>query len=498
MKMKSFLLGTMEHTFVFGLGGILQRVISFLLLPIYLHNLTPSDYGILALLDIIAMLFGSIILQGLPTSVFRAFSYDYLNQETEQKEVVGSAYLHLIISPLIFYGLLYLLAPQISEFFFKNSTGENISLVRLTFITGIFAASTNIPFAVMRAKLQSKFMIVVSIVRLFVNVSFNIYFVVFLQMNVAGIVWGNLITQFLMFIASPLLLSNSMVWKISINKLKEMLLFGWPIIPSSIAGWILSSADRYFIEHFSTTSELGLYSLGFQISSVLTVVILQPFRTVWPAIFYPKSKEQDAPNVFGKFFTYFLLITSVFGLCLIAGAEPMIQLLGPKEYWHAHVVVPILVFCLILGDTGVQSIITIGLYLQKKTKYVPIIVAIGALINIVLNWLLVPRYGMMGAAVATLVCSILMTLMCYLLNTIFYPIKLEMKRICHLTIILILLVILNYHIAINSFILMIVVKSILIIMFPILLYLTHFFDDQEKNVLKSIREKGLSYIFEKS
>ena len=482
--MKSFLKNTAKHTMVYGLGQILQRAIGFILLPIYLRYLTPYDYGILAILDIISLLFGSLILQGIPSALFRSFSYDYLNKEEEQKEAIGTAYMYLLFSSLAVYGFLLFLAPYISGFFFKGK--DQVHLVRLIFLTGFFGASANIPFVVIRAKSLSKQMVGISLSRSLIGISLNIYFVVFLHMNVAGIVWGNLLTAIMMFLATPFLLLKDISWKVSIPKLKEMLFFGWPLMPGAIATWILASADRYFLEHFSTTTELGLYALGFKIAVILNIILLQPFRVAWPAIFYPKAKDGEDPEIFGRFFTYFLLIAAGVGLCLIVAAGPLIRLIGPKEYWEASKVVPVLVFSLILGNGGLQSIINIGLFLKKKTQYAPIIVSVGAIFNIALNWLLVPLYGMMGAAVATLLCSLVTLVIAYKLSSHFYPIKLEMRRICHLCSILILILLAHCFLYIDSLLISACIKFILIIGFPTLLYFTTFFTKEETVAIKGM------------
>ena len=485
--MKSFLKNTGKHTFIFGLGNIITTGTSFLLLPVYLHYLTPYDYGILALLDIIALFFGSVILQGLPNSLLRSYSYDYLNKEVEQKEVVGSAYLYLLISPLFYYSLLYFLAPYISGFVFKSS--NPVLLVRLIFLTGFFQVSTNITYAVMRANLQSKKMVTISVLSSILTICLNFYFVVILKMNVAGIVWGNLISSAIFFLVSPVLLRSYILWKISLGKLKEMLLFGWPLIPVALGIWVLASADRFFIEHFSTTSQLGLYSLGFKIAVTLNIFVLHPFQIAWPTIFYKQAKQKNATETFERFSLIYLLIAGGIGLCLILGAEPLVRLVAPKEFWGAHVVVPILVFSLIFGNDGLQQIINMGLFIKKKTQYLVFIIAVGAICNIGLNWIFVPLYGMIGAAIATLSSSIVMLILSYKISFKFYPIKLQMRRIGHLFALLLFIVVLNYCIFVDSLLWMVSIKLLLIIMFPGLLYLTRFFDHQEKDEIITIVHK---------
>ncbi|HPR73407.1 MAG TPA: oligosaccharide flippase family protein [Bacteroidales bacterium] len=476
--MKEFLKKIGEHTFIFGIGNIIQGAISFLLLPVYLHYLTPYDFGILALLDIINMLFGSIILQGIPTALFRSYSYDYVGQDIEQKEAVGTAFIYILISSFVFFGVLGLCAPYITHVVFKDS--NPVSLVRLIFLTGFLYSVTNIPFVVMRAKLQSRLMITISILRGLSTIILNVFFVAYMKMNVEGIVWGNLIPTAVMFFITPLLLKNDILWRLSFSKLKTMLSFGWPLVPSFIASWILSSTDRYFIEHLSTTSELGLYSLGFKIASIMTLVFLQPFQIAWPAVFFPKANDSDAISIFQRFTTYFMLLGCGFGLGLILGAEPLIKIMGTKEYWSAYMVVPLVVFSLMLGVGGFQEILNAGLYLKNKTKYIAVITILGAVINVAFNVVLIPHFGMMGAATATMISSFMMVVFTYIASSKFYKIKFQTFRLLHVLIVIIALMIVNLLTHTTSLIAMIFIKTLLLMSYPVLLYSTGFFTKDEK------------------
>jgi O-antigen/teichoic acid export membrane protein len=489
--MKTFIKNLGEHTFIFGLGNIIQGAISFLLLPVYLHYLKPSDYGIIALLDVISMIFGSIILQSIPTSLFRAYSFDYVNNTVEQKEAVGSAFIYLVVSSIICFSILILAAPTITGLVFKGS--NPVSLVRLTFLTGLFNVPANIPLVVMRAKLQSKTMVTISIARGLSTIALNIFFVAYMKMSVAGVVWGNLIPAAVMFAISPLLLRNEMSWILSFGKLKRMLLFGWPLIPGFIGAWIFGSADRYLLEHLSTTSELGLYSLGYKFASILSIVILGPFQIAWPAIFFPKAKDEDALLVFQRFTTYFMLLGCGLGLCLVVGAEPAIRLMGPKEYWSAHIVVPVLVLSFLFGTGGLQEIMNVSLYIKDKTGVIPAIIGVGAVTNIILNVLLIPRYGMMGSAIATMIGSIIMATLTYMAGSRYYKISIESRRFIKILLIFIFITALNFVVRVDSIVVMIICKTALFLIYPVLLYVV-IFNEREKREISSLISKSIAFM----
>lgn len=489
--MRIFIKQLGQHTFIFGIGNIIQGAISFLLLPVYLHYLRPSDYGIIALLELIAMITGSVILQSIPTSLFRVYSYDYLDNPQEQKEAVGSAFIYLIISSTICFGLLIMIAPFITSLVFKEF--KPVSLVRLVLLTGLFSVPANIPLVVFRAKLMSKTMITISIIRGLVTIALNIFLVAYMKMNIAGMVWGNLIPSFVMFAISPALLKNDMTWKISFDKVKKMLAFGWPLVPGFLGGWILASSDRYLLEHLSTTYELGLYSLGYKFASILSLAFLGPFQIAWPAIFFPKAREDDALPVFRRFTTYFMLLGCGVALCLVAGSEPLIRLMGPQEYWRAHIVVPVLAMALLLGTGGLQEVLNVSLYIKAKTKIIPVIIGAGVLANIIMNILFIPYYGMMGSAVATLISMVLISVLTYIASHRYYQVTMEYKRIAMIVTLFTLLSILNYAVRIEGMIPMILYKGVLLAAYPALL-LIGFFTADEKRAMSELLEKVMGIL----
>ena len=488
--MKDFLKKAAKHTAIFGVGDVAQKIVGFLLLPVYMRCLTPEDYGILALLGVISMIFGNLILQGIPTACFRAYSFDYSKDEGAQKEVISSAYSYLLVVSFVFFSILFLLAPFISDIAFKR--GDFSLFLRIVFVTDFLGCASNIPFVILRARLLSALASGIAVTRVIVGSTLIIWFVVFKDMKVEGILIANLLMASLLFFTSPLIpiiIHRSFSLRISLNKLREMLAFGLPFIPGTFAMWLLSATDRYFLEHFSARSELGLYSLGFTFASIISFIFIQPFNRTWPAIFYPKAQEPDAKKTFSRFPTYFLLIGSLLGLCVILGAEHVIKIMGPKQYWSAYKVVPILIMSILIGVGGLQSLMNIGIFLEKKTKYAPLIVSCGAVLNILFNALLVPRYGMMGAAIATVISSACMVAITIKINQKVYPVSYEYRRIGHLSILFFAVVALSYIVHIESFLLIIPAKISFLLMFILLLFLTKFFTAQELSLIKEYYHK---------
>jgi len=169
--------------------------------------------------------------------------------------------------------------------------------------------------------------------------------------------------------------------------------------------------------------------------------------------------------------------------------------MGTREYWNAYVVVPLVVFSLILGVGGLQEILNAGLYLKSKTNYIALITVLGAVINVAFNVVLIPHFGMMGAATATVISSFMMAFFTYIASSKYYKIKFQTWRMCHIMIIVIALMSMNSLIHIRSLIMMVLVKTLLFMSYPLLLYVTGFFTREEKigmvNVINRVMNTSL-------
>jgi len=389
--------------------------------------------------------------------------------------VVSTSYLYLLSSAFIFLGIATLFSRQINNLLFQSK--DYTLLVRLTFITGFFNVLSTIPFQLFRAKLQSVKFSLVSILRFLLNVSFNIYFILKLKMGLSGVVYGNLFTAILISILTFFLIYKNLSLKFSFSKLKSMLSYGFPLVPGGLSIWVLSVANRYFLERLSTTTELGLYSLGSRFSGILELLIIQPFLTTWPSIYFPLAKEENAPPTFSRLTTYFLLIGSFCSLGIIAISNPVLKIMAGQKFWGAYKVIPLLVFSVLLY--GLFSLLNIGIFIQKKTKYNPLIIGIAAIFNLLLNYFLIPPYGMLGAAYATFFSYLLMDLLAYIINVRVYPVPYEWIRILKIVSVTVLFLFILNQIQVNSWQRELLYKVLILLFFPLVLWGTGFFTSSE-------------------
>ncbi len=425
--MLHFIRETTKHTSIYGMGGMATKVIGFFLLPLYTHYLTPADYGVLGLLYITMRVLDIIVIQGLTTSIFRAYSFDFKDQPEHQHEAVRTAYYYSIGSALLMFGSMSLFAGFINDLVFKD--GQWTQLFRLMFLAGIFRATQNIPRQMMRAHRQS---VAYSFIQLCDMVSaalLNIWFIVGMKLGLAGIVYSEVIREGALMIVFFFPIRKYLGRGFSMEKMKDMLAFGLPKVPGGLSFLVLAAADRYFLEHYSTPTELGLYSVGYRLATLLSDFAIQPFIQTWPTMYFPlcKDAKDEGKEVLGRFLTYFMLLVGFIALGICVFVKPLLRIMADQKFHEAYRVVPIVVAALVFS--GLYRVITVGVNIKKKNIWLPVMVAGAAVVNIVFNFLLIPRWGMMGAAWATVIAYFAMCAASYVVDEYYFPIRYEWARV---------------------------------------------------------------------
>ncbi|MDZ7289967.1 MAG: polysaccharide biosynthesis C-terminal domain-containing protein [candidate division KSB1 bacterium] len=419
-----------KHLSIFAIASALSKAVSFLLLPIYTRYLTPADYGILELLSVTMAILNVIVILGMSSAFFKVFTYD-CESDSDQRLVVSTAFFFLLADSLFFFTILYFFAAPISTAMMRNSGYTHLFVLML--FTGFLGINNLIPFGILRSRLESVKYTVIQFIQFIVSVGLNIYFVVFLKQGIQGILWSGVLGNLLGFLLLLPVLLRYLSFKVSFARLKQMLLFGVPMIPAGLGLWVMTVSDRYFLQYFSTTHELGLYALGYKFASIFEFLIITPFITVWPSLYLSTAKKSEAPQIFARLFTYFWSALAFLLVLTTLLIKPVIHFITTPEFYAAHAVVPILVMAIILYGANQQ--LDIGLVIKERTKYLMYNSLTAAAINLLLNYLLIPAYGMMGAAVATLVAYLANCILNFFFSQRFYPIRYEWSRVLQISVI---------------------------------------------------------------
>lgn len=471
--MFSELLRLSKHSIIYGLAAACSGAIGFFLLPIYTRYLTPEDYGVLEIFVVTQGILGIIFLMSLSSALFVSyFSYE---DEEDRKAVAGTAMIFLIGISLPLSLILIAIANRFSLLFFDST--QYAFYFQLIFLTLLFDTLIQISFAIFRAREESKTYAAVSLLRFVVGAGLNTFFVVGLHEGVLGILWGGLIAAAFLFLLLVPYMVKRIKLRFSKSDLIVMLRFGLPLVPGSFAIWVLTLSDRYFLQFLSTPYELGLYSLGYRFGLIIYALIVGPFTLAWGPFYWSMAKQKKAKEVYSSVLTYFVLISVFAALGLSVLSKEVIAVITTSPFHDAYKIIPLIALSYVLY--GCFYNLNIGFILQKKTKYASFIIGAAAILNLGLNYLLIPGYGMMGAAVATAISYLVLPIGAYFVSRRYYPINYEWGRIAKVFIAAALVYTGSIFISNDSAIIAGVLKLITLLGFPVLLFLFRFFKPEE-------------------
>lgn len=476
----------LKHSSIYGFGSILCKAVGFVLIPVYTHYLTPIDYGVFELLDLTVTILGILVGMGIGSAILR-FYYHYELQE-DKYEVISTALITITLAVSITVTLCILGAKEISSLVFGSS--QYSYFLQLVLISFFFSTIATIPESFLRAEQKSTIYTSITVGTLILNLSLNIYFVVVLKIGLVGILYASVIMRFLNTIVNLSVCLPKIKYRVSLAKLKEMLKFGVPLMPASFGIFILNFADRFILKHFSNLEAVGLYSLGYKFAFMISILIISPFGMIWQAQMFEISKKRNAKEIFSKFLTYFSLVVITAAFVLSIFIKDIISLIAPPSFHSAYNVVPIISLGYVFY--GFYYFFQVGILLKKKTKFLGFTVLLSALSNIILNILLIPIFGAMGAAIATSLSFLFMSASTYIFSQRLYQINYEFKRILKILVVATFLFILLLFLDTGSLLANILLRILFVIGFYLILYIAKFFKHEE---IKKIKDFSNSLIF---
>lgn len=471
---------TGQHGIVFGLGTILQSAIGFLLIPLYTTHLTTSDYGILGLILITGNILSAIFALGLGSGLFRSY-YDY-DDEENRREVISTALFLIAISCVILSVCGLLFSSYLSILLFGN-TNYKIHLLMI-FIISFLGILNSIPFIIFRARKKSIQYAVLQISFVILGICTIVYFVAIKNWGVFGVLLGQVITGTISLFTLYSCIRKDIVLKFSGLEARKMLHFGVPLVPADLTSLIMNYFDRYMLDYYCTLSMVGLYHLGYQFGMVIMTILVMPLRLIWGPMFLSVKDHSNAKDFYSMALTYVIAIGAFLFLGLALLSKEVIYIVANKEYWGAYTVVPLITLTYLFYS--VEIILNVGIGLERKTKVVALYFFIGAIANIILNFALIPEYGMIGAAYATLISFIIMITIVYFYNQKLIKIDYEWDRILKICLVTALIFTVGYGVIINDLYGSIAFKIGIILLYPLILYLLRFYSSDEIKRIKQI------------
>ncbi len=411
-----------KHSGIYGVGVLLSKCVGFLMIPVYTRFLAPADYGLLELLDLITFFAGIFAAMGIHSAVFRFYSA--YEKEEDKREVISTALLYYCGASVALMAVMMAAAGPIAQVVLGSSAHAH--LVRLVSITLLFSNLAEVPQAYWRVRERTVLFSVVGLLRAVVGAGLLALALAGLKWGVLGALYANLATSVLFGTAMFAATLRQVPLRVVGDKLRAMLAYGAPLIVQSIGSFVLVFSDRFFLRHFSDLDQVGVYSLGYKLASIVSIVVSGPFAFVWQWQQFELAKREDGKQIQAKIQTYQVVVSLLLGLGVALFARDALRIIAPASYWGAAAVVPLIVLSYVLND--IRTVVLSGVLVQKVTHYLAWIAAVVALANLALNYVLIPGWLAMGAAVATVLSYALSLVLCYVAAQRVYHVDYEYGR----------------------------------------------------------------------
>lgn len=427
-----------KQTAIYGLATVIPRMFSFLLVPLYTDLLPKDEYGKVTIIFSWMIFFNVILAYGMETAFFR-----FYNKEENKKTVIETSMVSIFWTTLVFLVVALLFRTSLADW-------SGIDSQYITYTIWILAldALVIIPFSKLRAIQRPIKYAIIKIGNVLVNLLLSILFLIYLPklsaLNPTGIAstfyienfqvgyifLANIIASLLTFVV----LSPDYVflkWRFNFNLWKRMMVYGLPILVAGIAFAINEQFDKILLSKLLpkniADSEVGVYSACYKLGLFMVL-----YRTAYTLgiepFFFSHASDKNAPQTYAMVTKYFVIFGSFIMLSVIVFADLFKMLMIRNEsYWVAMKVVPLIIlanFCL-----GIYTNLSVWYKLIDKTYIGAYISIVGAIITLVLNFLLIPSHSYVGSAIATLAAYGSMMLISYYLGNKYYPIPYDFKKI---------------------------------------------------------------------
>jgi O-antigen/teichoic acid export membrane protein len=455
----------LKNTFIYLLGSIIPKMSGFILLPIYAAYLTPSDYGIINSIQSLNQLFIILFSLSLPAAIYRLY-WDYQSQIKEFLSTIFWAVLILssavLITSLLFSNILNKMFASITfyPYFF---------LGLLTFYIVNFY---DLPNRQLILSERPKRFITLSLSKYFLNAGLVLSLVVYKGYGAYGYLLGNLISAIIILPFYLKILQKQLIVRLNFKILKNVTKYSLPLIPTFLVVWVMDFSDRIFIERYNGLADVGIYSLAYTISG-LVLILSGAWESSFRPLFFKIANTYEELEAKEKIYVYnnnYIIIFLFICFSIVFFSKDLVLLLFDTRYHKSHEFIPILVLAYFFSVLGGM---TNRFFEQsKKTRLNMYLQFLGGIINIGLNFILIANYGILGAALSTMITFAFVFILGYFYSKKYcFFVKFNWRLILTMSFVFIsLTAFFNYYLEIDKVILLCIKIVTYISVFSFMLY----------------------------
>ncbi|AKB29885.1 polysaccharide biosynthesis protein [Methanosarcina siciliae T4/M] len=387
-----------------GITQVLTTLGAFFLLPIITKTLGSYDYGIWSQINVTVSLLTPFALLGLSMSIVRFMSAE--KDVNVIRETFYSVLFFVALTSMLISILVFVISDWLASFLFQDiNTSYFIKIGSFLIFFSALNQITMFYFRIFRQISKYAFLSIFNsfgglvLILILVKMGFGLF----------GVISAALLVQLFVIVVGILLITSQIGFSVpKFTYLHSHLKYGLPLAPNSAVRWITSSSDKYILGFFMGLNAVGIYAAAYAIGNIISFFVSPIQLMLFPTL----SKAYDMQNLsevngyLEYSLKYFLLfaIPSAFGISVLA--KPILRMMTTAEFVSGSIVIPFVAFGIIFE--GVYQISINVTHLVKKTQYNIVFLSIGAISNLLLNIILIPIFGLVGAAVSTLIAYFLM------------------------------------------------------------------------------------------
>jgi O-antigen/teichoic acid export membrane protein len=469
-----------KDTAIYGTSTIIGRLLSFLLIPFYTNVLKPEEYGITAYVYSLIAFLNVIYNYGMESAYFK---YSSTLEIGNKRQNFSTPFISVFCSSFLFSIAIVFLSEPLAKLI--SIPADYNRIIYYSALILCLDAIAIIPFAHLRQNNNAKRFAFIKTLNIVINVVLNIILLVKFKLGVEGIFISGLVASFVTVVFLLPTIFRNFELNFSKSLYKALLKFGLPSLPAGFAAMMLQVIDRPILRALTNDASVGIYQANYRLG-IFMMLVVSMFDYAWKPFFFATAKEPNAKEIFSQVTTYFYLLMTVVFLVISLFIEDIVKIqvlnryIIHPNYWIGLNIVPVVLAAYLLN--GLALTFSAGIYIEKKTLFLPITTIISAVTNVVVNLLLIPKMGIMGAAIATLLSYFVMVVSTFYFSQRIYPVQYELSRIFVITVSIVLCFI--FFKILSGVIVTLILKFLTVLLFFGFIYIFKFFSSDESSIFK--------------
>ena len=410
---------------LYGLANFGIRALNFLLLPLYTRFLTPTDYGLITLAETFAAFLALVMGLGFDSALQRLY-FHYVDDPSALASYLGSTIKFALVASA-FAVLLTVTAGTPILHAFAPRFDVPYRFLIWAIITAASAQFLQYKLVVFQSEGRPQRYISLTVASFVLTASFAVALVVFAHRGASGMLLGKLAAALIGLCLTLFLFSGALRAPFHWNYVRETLAIGVPLVPHQLMAGGLMVADRFILGYYRNLSEVGLYSIAYTLGGVMSLVTLSLTQAWAPAYYDLARKEEAGRRAMGRICSELAVVLSAIACFGTLIAQDFVAHFLDHRYVAAGRIVP-----WIIGAYFAHSIFTmfsLAVVQARQTQWMMLVSFVAFVVNTAMNFALIPRWGMYGAAYATIVAYVVEVLVMYFVAQRLYPLNYDLRRI---------------------------------------------------------------------